>query len=234
MKADASLKFNSPPSRESNPFATCWTRPGALPWCGACIEVEATTDRLAESHWRAQLVGPHGAGKSTLLRALEAPLRHAGKRPASIDAARWQSNEVTPDVDVLLVEGFELLSSRRRRDLLSRWRLGGFGYVVTTHRVVRAWRSPLPATEVRPDERLLAALFESLVRDRPTPVTLEDARWAFGLRRGDLREVWFDLYDRHERLTRRGRTTSQVIAYSRRPSGLEAGSQGCGLSKSPC
>jgi hypothetical protein len=52
-----------PPSRHANPFATCWTRPGALPFRftnrGTAEQLVA---KLATQNWRGAIVGPHGSG----------------------------------------------------------------------------------------------------------------------------------------------------------------------------
>jgi polynucleotide 5'-kinase involved in rRNA processing len=67
-------------TEQSNPFATRWTRPGAVPFDfdrrGA---VDELVERLAESDWRGAIVGPHGSGKSTLVAALLPAIEAAGR-----------------------------------------------------------------------------------------------------------------------------------------------------------
>ena len=74
------------PSRHTNPFATCWTRPGAIAFHFPPGEsAEQLVARLAADNWRGEIVGPHGSGKSTLLETLEAAPgrgRTAASRPS--------------------------------------------------------------------------------------------------------------------------------------------------------
>ena len=213
----ASPTIAAPPSRDANPFATCWTRPGALPWCG---DRDAIVERLSRSDWRGQVVGPHGAGKTTLLCALVEPLRQAGKRPVLFDAL----DSADIDGDVLLVEAFERLPRRAQWRLIAAWRRTGVGFVVTTHRKLRGWFTPLRiVAATRPDERIVAQLFAQLTTCRPTSVTIDDALACFASRDGNLRETWFDLYLRHEELVRPGRTLQTAVAYGQREPALQDG-----------
>jgi ABC-type branched-subunit amino acid transport system ATPase component len=67
------------PSRHSNPFATCWTRPGALAFQFAADEsAEQVIARFVAAAERGQIVGPHGSGKSTLLETLRPLFTAAG------------------------------------------------------------------------------------------------------------------------------------------------------------
>ncbi|MCA9240591.1 MAG: hypothetical protein KDA37_10340, partial [Planctomycetales bacterium] len=47
-------------------------------------------------------------------------------------------------------------------------------------------------------------LFQLLRQQASTPVTLDHLCESYHRHAGNLREVWFDLYDQHERLTRSG------------------------------
>src|SRR5262245_38338003 len=68
------------PSRESNPFATCWTRPGAMPFRFPQNESARTlVANLAAHSWRGAVIGPHGSGKTTLLETLLPALIAAGR-----------------------------------------------------------------------------------------------------------------------------------------------------------
>lgn len=210
------MSRSSPPSREANPFATCWTRPGALPY----VEAETACpsgviSRLASTGWRGQLIGAHGSGKSTLLQEVAQRLNAQGVMAIDCDMTHEDDCPVAPRGAVLMVEGFERLSGRERSASLKRWRSRGLGFVVTAHRPIRDFLRPLPVLAVlRPSERLLRQLFGQLTAGCNTPVTWQDARSSFARRRGGLREVWFDLYDLHERRTREGRTAAVAVAYS--------------------
>ncbi|QDT69159.1 hypothetical protein MalM25_20870 [Planctomycetes bacterium MalM25] len=211
-----------PPSRDANPFATCWTRPGALPYLETDrARPDDVVTRLAAAGWRGQLVGEHGSGKSALLQELSRLLNARGVVTVGCKATRGEhslespSGPEAPVGKVLMVEGFERLTRRERSRLLKHWRELGLGFVVTTHRPLVDWWRPLPVlAALRPDERLLRRLFDGLTADRATPVAWADARRAFARRRGRLREVWFDLYDLHERHTRGERTVAVVVSYT--------------------
>lgn len=198
-----SVAPESVPTRRTNSFATCWTRPGALPYLptpsarvGECVE------RLERNSWRGQILGAHGVGKSTLLAALARAARRRGvvthefstrsvSAPPAIECAEEASH-------VALVDSFERLSRWRRRQ----WRRAaarlGWGLVVTAHRNVG-----LPTLAVlRPQLADVLAAYERLTAGCPTPVDRAAVRASFARRGGNVREVWFDLYDLHERLTR--------------------------------
>lgn len=210
----------TPPSREANPFATCWTRPGALPLVLPEGETaRSVVARLKHVDWRGQVVGPHGSGKSTLLAHLAPEIERAGRMPilARVDqpdgAMALAERLAECDEAVALLEGFERLGYWRRRAILRACRKALAGWVATTHRRVTVWPEPLPLlTTLRVTEATVAALFNELTRRRPTPVTQSQALASFRAGGGDLRAVWFDLYDRHERLTRPGRTARVLVA----------------------
>lgn len=201
-----------PPSRATNPFATCWTHPGALPFLESTRGgVEAVLARTRRAGWRGLIVGPHGAGKSTLLAALADPLRRAGVEPIAWNAA--QGVHACPG-GLLLVEGFERLSLWDATRHLARWRRSGQAFLATVHGSHAAWRLAAPVVcRLQPDRDLLRGLFQRLTADRPTPVTLAQAEASFSRRRGNLRDVWFDLYDLHEGYSRCRRTKPVVASY---------------------
>jgi len=200
--------MREPPARGSNPFATCWTAPAALPYAAVDgVTPSKVVERLLEAGWRGQVLGPHGSGKSTLLAALAEPLVAAGRRPVAPADACGVADEV------LLVEGFERLPPREQRRRLAAWRRDRVAFIVTSHRPVRSrWRTLPVLAELRPTPDLLRRLFERLIRHHGTPVTGADAIASYERRDGDLRQVWFDLYDLHERRTRQGRTAVVRVA----------------------
>lgn len=205
-----------PTSRDTNPFATCWTRPGALPYlANPSASVDEALTRLESAGWRGQFVGPHGVGKSTLMLALAERLEEQEVRVEACDLSGGAAPSIPASDILLMVEGFERLSRSERIACMRRWRRSGCGYLVTTHRPIRSfWRPLAVVATLRPDRQLLDRLFDRLTSSRPTPVTRDDARRAFLRHDGRLRDVWFDLYNRHERLTRDERTAVVSVAYS--------------------
>jgi hypothetical protein len=112
---------------------------------------------------------------------------------------------------VLLVEGFELLAPAAQRAELRRWCEAGSSHVVTTHAPIA--QVPVIAA-LQSSKSLVAALFDRLTAERPTPLTIGYAIDSWRRRHGNLRDVWFDLYDLHEKLTRPERTHGLVRAYT--------------------
>ncbi len=120
------------PSRHANPFATCWTRPGALAFQFSTGESAAgLVARLATTDWRGEIVGPHGSGKSTLLETLGPHLR-AAERGVSAVALRDGQRRLPADFlrkalasshPLVIVDGYEQLSWLHRRVLIARCRL---------------------------------------------------------------------------------------------------------------
>ncbi|MEO1498487.1 MAG: hypothetical protein AAFV43_15190 [Planctomycetota bacterium] len=164
-----------PPSRDSNPFSTCWTGTQSAEYVvSAGPSIDRLLARLEQVDWRGQILGPHGAGKSILLRELRNRCRRQRVR---------------------CVEGFEKLPEWRRRMLVAKWRITRQRVVVTTHE--RQLGLPIVA-RVRPSERVLESLFLHHTVGRVTPVSLGDARAAYRSKGGDLRAVWLELHLLHE------------------------------------
>jgi len=183
LNSNTNLELNREdviPSRHSNPFATCWTRPGALPFLFAeGLTAELLIARLAANRWRGQIIGPHGCGKSTLLATI-APLLRAAKRR----------------IDV--VDGFEELSRWRRwsKRLTCRW--WNSGLLVTAHRSVG-----LPTLmELSPDQELVRRLVSQLCERTATGLSAADVDASSARHGSNVRETFFELYDRHEQLAR--------------------------------
>ncbi|TWT90008.1 hypothetical protein Mal64_03900 [Pseudobythopirellula maris] len=188
------------PSRDSNPFSTCWTRPGALPFVFPVgRDADTMVDALASHGWRGQLCGPHGVGKTTLLVALRERLLERGVRviewPAPVQSASIGHGG---EQAVWVVDGFERFNALRRCWVTRQARSRGLGLLVTTHRPARL---PMLASW-RPDDRLVLSLFDTLTERRPTPLSHADALACWRRSEGNLRETWFDLYDLHEQAVR--------------------------------
>lgn len=189
----------------SNPFATRFTRPGALAYHFAATEpgsLDEVVHRLERHGWQGQIVGPHGSGKSTLLAALVERLEAAGRHVAVVALHDGQrtlppgfGRSTTANAHPLwVIDGYEQLGFPARLGLAwRRWRCGA-GLLVTTHRprpglpvVCRTWATPELA----------------LTLARQLAPAWADAHWAtiaaeFVRAGGDLRELWFRLYDLYE------------------------------------
>jgi hypothetical protein len=188
-----------------NPFAAARVRPGALPFFfGPCEGLPPLVERLRSQGWWSQVVGPHGTGKSTLLAALVPELERQGLTPlvvrlhegrGQLPGAVWQTLAGPGPPRVLVIDGFEQARFRDRRAVKAGCRRGGHGLVVTAHRgmgLPTLYRTAVtPALARRVVETLLAGA------DDPVMATL-DVSALLAARRGDLRAVLFDLYDRYE------------------------------------
>lgn len=197
----------APPSRRSNPFATCWTRPGALPFqFSEGDSAERFVERLAANGWWGEVLGPHGSGKSTLLETLKPALAEAGCRVRSTalrNRQRWLPSDFLfrDEQRVLyIVDGFEQLGRLARVWLKHRCRRVHAGLLVTSH----APTGLPPLVTLAPDlplvEQLVAALCEQTPsRIAPTHVAASHAGCG-----SNVRDIFFDLYDRHEELRSAG------------------------------
>lgn len=186
-----------------NPFATRYTRPGAVPFFfppGA--DAKQLVARLRSNDWWGEIVGPHGSGKSTLLCALIPEMNHAGRRTRLIalhDGQRRLGVDLGREIAresnaVVIVDGYEQLSLASRIRLKRFCRRRRCGLVVTSHRptglplLFRTTTSPKLAEEI---VRYLlgghAALLDAATLDR-----------CFARHGGDLRETLFELYDWYE------------------------------------
>lgn len=184
-----------------NPFSSRCIRPGAIAFLfPAGLDVGTLLDRLRVAGWRGEIVGPHGSGKSTLLAALRAALTQAGRTTFLIqlhDGERRLPVEqlaAAGEGDLLLVDGFEQLGLFARCRLARLCRRRKLGLVVTSHRPTGM--PTLYRTSV--DLTLARRLVEHLLGDRRDLVSAAEIAQSLACRRGDLREVLFDLYDLYE------------------------------------
>jgi energy-coupling factor transporter ATP-binding protein EcfA2 len=187
----------------SNPFATRYTRPGVLRFRFPPGENESTlVERLRLSHWRGQIVGPHGSGKSSLLAALAPALEAAGRSTRTValhegdrrlKLARREWSELSA-CSLLIIDGYEQLGRLARWSVDARCRRRGCGLLVTTHRDVGL---PLLFT-TRSHVDLAIELAHELLPSGQQVIRDADIEAAWGNRRGNMREMLFDLYDLFE------------------------------------
>ena len=201
------------PSRDSNPFATCWTRPGALLYrFPADMSAEGLLDKLATLNWRAAITGPHGSGKSTLLETLKPLLTGAGKeivastlrdRERRLPDEQVRARQIAisthgPDRVVAIVDGYEQLGCFERWRLIRRCRRAGCGLIVTAHAP-----TCLPTLiKLAPDRALIMQLVSDLCGEVSNCITPEIVAASHACHGSNVREIFFDLYDRYERSRR--------------------------------
>lgn len=206
----------APPSRASNPFATCWTCPGAIPFQFPRGEsAEQLVSRLAEQNWWGEIVGPHGAGKSTLLESLKPLIVAAGQRVLAIslhDRQRRLPSELLRQVRaqsqmLVIVDGYEQLSRFRRLTLRWRCRSTQVGLLITSHS-----RTGLPLlTQLNPDRAVVDSLVATLTAERPSRITPADIDASHAVHGSNVRELLFDLHDRHESARRSNRQATATV-----------------------
>ncbi len=189
-----------------NPFSSRYVRPGAIPFIGPAGSSPAQlVERLRDSAWRGQIVGPHGSGKSALLAALMPAIERAGRRVLACelhDGQRHLPEGLLPpapaDDAVAIVDGYEQLSVFSRVRLRKASKTLGLGLVVTAHRPMR-----LPILcRLQPQAELAQELAAWLLRDYPELIEPHEVAARFEARGGNLREVLFDLYDLFEQRVR--------------------------------
>jgi hypothetical protein len=196
----------NPPSRRDNPFATCWIRPGRIAYRFAAGEsAQHLVTELAAQNWRGAIIGPHGSGKSTLLESLRPALIAAGKDVLLIalhDGQRqlpadFFPSDNSPNV-VLIIDGYEQLSWLERWRLARECRRIKCGLLVTAH--VQTCYPTLIRTS--PNLALIEQLIADLCREVSTSITPKDLVASHACHGSNVREIFFDLYDRHERRRR--------------------------------
>ncbi len=205
------------PSRHANPFATCWTRPGALPFqFPTGVSAEQLVVQLAATNWRGEIVGPHGSGKSTLVETLKPHLAAAGRSLACITLREGQRRLPTDFVrkslasarPLLIVDGYEQLSWLSRILLTWRCRRGAAGLLVTSHTPIG---HPL-LYRTRANLQLVEQLVSTLTASNSSPVSAADVVASHACHGSNLRELLFALYDRHEALTAAEGATARTAA----------------------
>lgn len=202
------------PSRHSNPFATCWTRPGAMAFQFTDGEsIESLMARLHAASGLSEIVGPHGSGKSTLLAGLELELVAAGWNVTAITLRdrqrslprRWLLAALSKKRPLVMIDGYEQLSWLSRA--LVKWRChkAAAGLLVTSHEP-----TGLPTLyRTRVDAALAQSLVSTLTSERNSPITVADVTASHACHGSNLRELFFALYDRHEALACTARTAMQ-------------------------
>jgi DNA replication protein DnaC len=205
----------------SNPFATRYVRPGAMPFLfRAGLDTAALVERFSAQGWRGAIIGPHGSGKSTLLDALCRELERAGQHVFRITLhngqrrVRWPV--AAPPIDenthrsceepehpapqVLAIDGYEQIDAWNRWRLASRRHRYHCGLLVTSHRATRL--PELYRTQI--DCKLFERIVARLLGNDDRLMTSDDIRRAFDRHGQNAREALFALYDLYEARARGG------------------------------
>lgn len=201
----AHFRSDRPPG---NPFATRFTRPGAVPPLdcrGRPLDVAALTARLRTLP-AAAIVGPHGHGKTTLLLAIAAAWAADGLPVALVRVRGWAdvlkalATIARAAADALVcIDGWESLGPGRW-PLRRIARLLGRKLVVTSH-----GPAGLPLLHACDTSHKLLRAIVGHLPDHGGRIEAADVTTAFARHGGDLRESLCDLYDRYERAApRRG------------------------------
>lgn len=181
---------------KANPFDAARFVPGALRW----IPEDALAP-LAEAvcvpHGRFQILGPHGSGKSTMLVHLERLVRWNAVRLRGSQGLRGLSLPLAPVV--ILVDEAEELGVVRFAIVRALARVRRASLVVTAHRDLGF----VTLAERRVEPEIVHALCSELARGGAAP-SLDDVRSLLTRHDGNVREVFFELYDRARTTAARG------------------------------
>lgn len=187
----------------SNPFATRFVRPGAIPYLFDGKDSAASlVAKLEASGWWGEIIGPHGSGKSTLLATLVSELTAKGRSAVQhtlaqgergLDLSKLNADQWSEQTQVI-IDGYEQLSwwSRWRLKTLCRSRRAGL--LITAH-------APIglpPLVHTQPTADLARQVVERLLPSGDTTISPEDIDRAFAVQRGNLRETLFTLFDLYQ------------------------------------
>jgi hypothetical protein len=206
---------------DSNPFATRYVRPGAIPFLfPAGDSAEGEVARFASLGRRAQIVGPHGVGKSTLVATLMEPMSRAGLAPLMFALhggqrrmpSGWRRRAKAAGARTIVIDGYEQLGAIGRWLVRGTCRRRGWGLLVTAHAVVG-----LPTLrELEPRLDVATAVVRHLMHGESTAADSLPIEACFRACQGNMRETVFALFDEFER--RRLQEARQVAGErARRP-----------------
>ena len=188
---------------EANPFATRYTRLGAirpLTEEGHPFDASATLAQLAEAGGCGAFVGPHGSGKSTRLAACAKAAADQGQRVQRVRLRRWRESlgvaraiALLPAGSLVCVDSLEVAGRVAARCLRILARLRRVQLLATSHEP--AGLPMLVCCRTSP------ALLNRIVEQLPAhggSITQGDIEEAFTAANGNIREALFALYDRVE------------------------------------
>lgn len=197
---------------DSNPFSSRYIRPGAVEYqFSTGFDIGRLLARFRANRYCGQILGPHGTGKSTLLWTLKRELErektpfafyclHADQSSRAV-LAGWSAVSFGT---VLIIDGFEQLSFWKRWIIRAWTRMRSQGLIITGHRPLGLpilWNTTLDvdrAIELANQQRTAAKSTESTEFPELDPDLIRQLFWK---RNGNLREIYFDLYDYCEHRT---------------------------------
>jgi hypothetical protein len=203
--------------RTTNPFATRWVRPGAIPYqFSDGIEADQLVARLRDQKWRGRIVGPHGSGKSTLLATLIAAIEKRGRKVVRITLHDGQrslprsfSDSIlqAPHAAVIVIDGYEQFGRFARLRLGRICRRRGSGLVISLHTESAARGIPL-LFRTHTAQETVEQLIERFLPSHQGIIEHADISACYEAHAGDVRETFFALYDLFERRRKNPRLAS--------------------------
>ncbi len=182
----------------TNPFATRFIRPGALPFLFLDGDsAEALVGRLKDQQWCGQILGEHGSGKTTLLATLMPLLEAAGRSVLAFKVGPGERR--LPRIDrpalssatQIVIDGYEQLSWWSKWQVRRLARRAGAGLLVTAHK-----DAGLPTVyETKPSEEVARAVVGKLMANEQVSLSPEDIGVNYRAADGNVREMLFKLFD---------------------------------------
>jgi hypothetical protein len=189
-----------------NPFASSRVERLRYRWPGFALEQHLP--RLERLSWRGVILGPHGSGKTTLLLELfdhlsrSQPLgRHCQLwmvgRERDLQTQQWLELSAgwRPN-GILLVDGIERLPWFARQRLLGRTQVFSRSAIPRSIIATSHQSLGLPVwVDCKTDEALMEQLVLELL-PHASPVLIEEAKQQFQASAGNIRQVFWKLYDK--------------------------------------
>ncbi len=187
----------------SNPFATRYTRPGAVPYLFSdASSIALLVDQLATLLWHGNRRPPRL--RQNYLAGATAARVYAARTPSAAVHATRRAAQLPPGVGTIwqpetlvVVDGYEQLSWWSRRCLTWSCHRCQCGLLVTSHGRVGLPVLHRTSADLERVQRIVAHLTTSAA----SPVTPADVRAAFQMQQDNVREILFTLYDVHQSRT---------------------------------